>query len=194
MDRRTRLSDTKGRRDENRLFVALETSDEIKDKLCRLQFRFPGLKWTPSDQIHLTLRFVGTVSTAQMAAIRRALFSIQNAPFRLVATGLGLFSRKTGGILWVGVNDEPALHELKRKVDEALCVAASLRLEDTPFSPHFTLSRLREMPPKPLKNRIKEMVDEVFGEMRANGFTLFRSHLRPSGAVHEVLERYSLGP
>jgi 2'-5' RNA ligase len=38
------------------------------------------------------------------------------------------------------------------------------------------------------------MRDQVFGEMRANAFTLFRSHLRPSGAIHETVEKYPLAP
>ncbi|MDR1367529.1 MAG: RNA 2',3'-cyclic phosphodiesterase [Candidatus Accumulibacter sp.] len=192
MDRQTPFSGC--RREENRLFVALETPNEIRESLCGLRFRFPGLKWTPPGQLHLTLRFIGPVSPEKMGAVQHALSGVRHASFHLTVAGLGLFSRKTGGILWAGVNDEPALRELKRRVDEAIHDATGSSLEEASFSPHFTLSRLKGASPPTLKIQAREASEEMFGEMRASAFTLFRSHLRPSGAIHEAVERYSFTP
>jgi 2'-5' RNA ligase len=182
------------RREENRLFVAVETSAAIRSALTGLQFHFPDLKWTPPDKLHLTLRFIGLVPEAGTAAVREALHGIRHGVFRLTVAGLGLFSRKTGGIIWAGVHEEPALRKLKRQVDEIVCGPAGLSLPDAPFSPHLTLSRLKKPPSPALRTLVKEKSTERFGEMPVTAFTLFRSYLYRSGAIHEPLERYALVP
>jgi 2'-5' RNA ligase len=190
----SQLSERNGQQEENRLFVAIEIPEEIKTALTDLQCRFPDLKWTPPASLHLTIRFIGSVSAATMKAVQESLRRIRHGAFRLAVVGLGLFPRRTGGILWVGVHEEPALGQLRRQVDEALCRSADLSLPDAPFSPHLTLSRLKKPASQALRNLVKERIGECFGEFPVTAFTLFRSHLRQSGAIHEAMERYALIP
>ncbi|MDR1686584.1 MAG: RNA 2',3'-cyclic phosphodiesterase [Desulfovibrio sp.] len=178
----------------NRLFVAVETPAAIRSVLTELRLHFPGLQWTPPDKLHLTLRFIGLVPEAGTAAVQQALRGIRHGAFRLTVAGLGLFPRRTGGIVWAGIREEPALQKLKRQVDEALCDTAGLRLPDGPFSPHVTLTRLKKPPSSALKTLVREKSVERFGEMPVTAFTLFRSYLYRSGAIHEPLERYALTP
>jgi 2'-5' RNA ligase len=180
--------------DGNRLFVAVEMPAAIRNALTGLRYHFPDLKWTPPDNLHLTLRFIGLVPEESTAAVQQALRSVRHGAFRLTVAGLGLFSRKTGGILWAGMYEEPALRKLKRQVDETLCGPAGLSLPDTPFSPHLTLTRLKKPPSPKLKTLVQEKSAERFGEMPVTAFTLFRSYLYRSGAIHEPLERYALVP
>ncbi|MDR0239310.1 MAG: RNA 2',3'-cyclic phosphodiesterase [Deltaproteobacteria bacterium] len=176
-----------------RLFVALEIPTDVKTRLSGLQSCFPGLKWTPASNLHLTLRFIGSVPQAHVEQIQQSLRFVTCASFRLIAAGLGLFQRKAGGILWAGVNKEPALLQLKRQVDETLCVSAGLHLKDESFSPHLTLSRLKSPVSPALKAQVQERTAVRLGEFTVTGFTLFRSFLQPAGAIHESVERYSLG-
>lgn len=177
-----------------RLFVAVEMSAAIRSSLTELRFHFPDLKWTPPDNLHLTLRFIGSVSEASAATVQQALHGIRHGAFRLTVGGLGLFCRKTGGVVWAGVHEEPALRKLKRQVDEALYCSAGLSLPDESFSPHVTLTRLKKAPPPALKTPVREKSGESFGEMPVTSFTLFRSYLHRSGAIHEPVERYALVP
>jgi 2'-5' RNA ligase len=189
-----RLSGENGRQEGNRLFVAIEIPEEIKTVLTDFQCCFPDLKWTPPANLHLTIRFIGLVSAANLEAAQQALRHIRRGAFRLTVAGLGLFPRRTGGILWAGVHEEPALRQLRRQVDEALCRSAGFCLPDVPFSPHLTLSRLKKPASPALKNLVKEKTGERFGEFSVTSFTLFRSYLRQSGAIHEIMERYALIP
>jgi 2'-5' RNA ligase len=75
----------------------------------------------------------------------------------------------------------------KRKIRAGLC------LKDALFSPHLTLSRLKSAPPPEMKNLVQAKAAERFGEFPVTAFTLFRSLLRPAGAIHEPVENYPLG-
>ena len=176
----------------DRLFVALEIQEDVKSTLIGLQSRFPCLKWTPASNLHLTLRFIGLTPQARVERIQQALRCVQSGSFRLAVAGLGLFQRQTGGVLWAGVSKEPALPQLKRQVDEALRTWAGLSLRDEPFSPHLTLSRLKKPDLPARQAQLQAIAAERFGEFPVTGFTLFRSFLRPSGAIHEPVERYPL--
>jgi 2'-5' RNA ligase len=179
-----------GTHSQDRLFVALEIPEEVKAGLSGLQSCFPGLKWTAAANLHLTLRFIGLVPRARLEPIQQALRRVQSGSFRLTVAGLGLFTRRTGGILWAGVHEEPSLMELKARVDEALCLPAGPK-EET-FSPHLTLSRLKSSVSPALKKQVQAKTAQRFGEFQVTGFTLFRSLLRPSGAIHEAVERFPL--
>ncbi|MDR2744886.1 MAG: hypothetical protein LBB66_06825 [Desulfovibrio sp.] len=87
-------------------------------------------------------------------------------------------------------HEEPALLRLKRLTDEALRGAGVVDLPEERFSPHITLSRLKQPASVSLKNLARTKAEERFGEMTITSFTLFRSFLRPSGAIHEPVERY----
>ena len=184
--------DAIGQKPEDRLFVAVELSEEIKTHLLDAQTLIAGLKWTPAANLHLTLRFIGQVPQDRVALLQQSLCRIEGDAFRLNVAGLGLFQQRTGGILWAGVKKEPALMKLKQQVDEALRVSVGLSLDTKDYSPHITLSRLKKPIPPPLKNLVQENAAEHFGTMDIADFVLFRSLLRPSGAIHEPVERYRL--
>ena len=176
----------------DRLFVALEIPQDIKATLSDLQSSFPGLRWTPTSNLHLTLRFIGLVQQSDVELIRQSLRLVKYNAFHLVVAGLGLFRRKAGGILWAGVRQEEALLQFKQQVDAVLRVSAGLHLEEASFTPHLTLSRLKTTIPQALKARVQEKAAEQFGAFHATSFTLFRSILRPAGAIHEPVERYPM--
>lgn len=191
----TRLpDDVAGLQRKERLFVAVELSDELKARLLDARRHFPGLKWTPVANLHLTLRFIGQVPQDLIAPIRQALSRVVFDAFRLTVAGLGLFQRRTSGILWAGVQKAPALGELRRQADEALRASVGLSPDEKEYSPHVTLSRLRGLVSQPLKNLVRENAAEHFGAMDVTEFTLFRSLPRPSGAIHEPVEKYRTCP
>ena len=175
-----------------RLFVAITLPEDVKVSLSALQTCFPDLKWMAPANMHLTLRFIGQVPRERVEIIRQSLRAVRSEAFRLTVAGLGLFQRKDGGILWAGLREEPALPELKRRVDAALRSGAGLNMQDARFSPHLTLIRLKESPSRDLKSLVRMKSTERFGEVPVTVFTLFRSFLHPTGAIHEALETYLL--
>ena len=175
---------------EERLFVAVELAEKLREQLYGLQSReIQRLKW--SANLHLTLRFIGQVSPERAELIRQCLRQTQSGPFVLTIAGLGLFKRRTGGLLWAGAHKTPALENLKQQVDQAL-LAAGLNFAPEDYFPHITLSRMKKPVPLLLKKTVSEKASARFGEMTVTEFILFRSLLRPSGAIHEPVEKYRL--
>ncbi|MDH3360290.1 MAG: RNA 2',3'-cyclic phosphodiesterase, partial [Desulfobulbaceae bacterium] len=54
----------------HRLFVAIDLPDTIKERLAEISFGLPGAKWGQTEQLHLTLRFIGEVDGATFVDIR----------------------------------------------------------------------------------------------------------------------------
>ena len=53
------------------------------------------------------------------------------------------------------------------------------------FHPHVTLARLRE--PKPVRELVLPLAEQVFAETRLDAITLFESETKPTGPVYREL-------
>ena len=175
-----------------RLFTAVELPVAVKNLLLSLKTNIPGLKWTGAENLHLTLRFIGEVPAQTLPAIKKALRGVIAPHFSLRLSGLGLFERPYQTILWAGLESHPQLIALKRGIDKALAADAGLAPEKGRFSPHITLGRLRDSAPEMLYEFVNRNTNEVREEFAVASFVLFKSTLRPGGAVHQLEEVYPL--
>jgi len=128
-----------------RLFTALVPPDPVRAEMAGLAAALTGVRWTPVDNIHLTLRFIGPTEDPAMERFAEALARVRVEPFLLPVGGVGLFpSRGPAKVLWAGVgHGHTRLYQLRKQVDEALLsVDPGLALPG--FHPHFTIGRLDE--------------------------------------------------
>ena len=127
-----------------RLFVALEIPDDIRGHLETLHAGVPGARWVASENIHLTLRFIGDVDGAVCEDVVDALLAIRAPSFELTLERLGTFQQGSiAHTLWVGVQRNEVLLQLQSKVERVL-VAAGLPPERRRYAPHLTIARLRD--------------------------------------------------
>lgn len=128
-----------------RLFTALIPPAAIQAELAELAAPLAGVRWTPVENIHLTLRFIGETDDAKRDRFAEALTRVRVEPFILPVGGVGLFpSRGPAKVLWAGVGrGHTRLFQLRKQVDEAL-LAVDTGLAMPGFHPHFTLGRLDE--------------------------------------------------
>ncbi|MCR5663374.1 MAG: RNA 2',3'-cyclic phosphodiesterase [Oscillospiraceae bacterium] len=121
-----------------RLFIAIELSDGVKDALTEAQDALYGAgvrgNYTPEENLHLTLAFIGEYPDAQ--AVLDALSELRFRPFELALEGLGCF----GELWWAGVRDSAALEAVARRVRRALA-ERGIPFDRKRFSPHITLLR-----------------------------------------------------
>ena len=132
-----------------RLFIALELPEEAHRWLAGRQeemkrcFSQADLRWTPSDQWHVTLRFLGETPEHQIPAILTAMKRAAEdmEPFQIAFGKPGTFSGPRMGVLWIGVESglEP-LKKLAARLNESL-EAAGFPAEKRPFRAHITLAR-----------------------------------------------------
>src|SRR5262245_29255703 len=128
-----------------RLFAALEIPENIRMQLSLLQGGIPGARWSPVENMHLTLRFIGEVDEAVARDIDDMLADIREPTFTVSLKGVGEFGRKEGRALWAGVAEAQPLQHLAAKVESAL-QRMGLPAETRKYSPHVTLARLKDVP------------------------------------------------
>ena len=121
-----------------RLFVAIRLSEELRAPLLRVQdaMRARGLRgnYTPEENLHLTLAFLGECPDA--APVLDALQRVSFTPFALELEGIGRF----GELWWAGVKDSAALESVARRVRRALA-EGGIPFDRKRFAPHITLLR-----------------------------------------------------
>src|SRR5512134_624706 len=94
-----------------RLFIAIALPDDIKARLAALQRELreglgrSSISWTRPENLHLTLRFLGDISSDRIDDLTAALAAAaaSQAPLNLTVAGLGCFpSSRRPRILWAG--------------------------------------------------------------------------------------------
>jgi 2'-5' RNA ligase len=176
-----------------RAFVALELDARLRaaigDLQARLRPRCGGIRMTRPEGIHLTLRFLGDTSPEQVETLRPLLAAAAAACPGVEArvAGLGTFpERGSPRILWLGLDVPATVFDLQRACERAARTAGFER-EERPFKAHLTLGRWRDRAPHP------DLPTADLGTTRLETLVLFKSDLRPDGAVYTPLARFGLG-
>jgi 2'-5' RNA ligase len=175
-----------------RAFIAIDLPETVRHFLAEVQetlklYRLP-IKWVRPQNIHLTLKFLGEIEAAQSAKIAAAmtLASKDYTGVCLTAKDIGVFPdlKRPRGI-WAGVKGQlEILQNLQRALDNHL---ADLGLPRDPrtFYAHLTMGRVKG---KIVLSRLKTVVDGLKGAesepFEADRIVLFKSELRPAGAVY----------
>lgn len=167
----------------HRLFVALRPPPSISDALLDLAEGDGHLRWTPEEQLHLTLKFIGEVERPQAEDIAAALSGLAVSAVELRLAGVGLFERRSGGVLWAGVEPRGPVAALAAKVDRA-CQAAGVEPDHRAFHPHLTLAGWSGGRPPSLDSWLADHRGLTSPPFRVDAFTLFESHLGRHGARH----------
>ena len=183
-----------------RSFIAVEIPEEVRQKLREVLRELRGsgaeVKWVHPEGIHVTLKFLGETNRETLEALSAVLRPLAAgfAPFEVKAQGLGCFpSLRNPRVVWVGLAEERgALSELQRGIETA-AAGFGFPPEERPFKPHLTLGRVRSSKGKiPLIQVIERNAGLGLGSFRSEQVILFRSDLRPGGAVYSKIEEFQL--
>ena len=190
-----------------RLFVALDLPEAIREGLAawqREELVDGALRPSRSETLHMTLAFLGYHAERAIDEIADAAMGFEaRAPrIRLLADPVPV------------PRSRPRLYAIDSESDETIALQAEVerRLvegrfyepEKRPFWPHLTVARVRsekrkgggrrrrwgrptqvETPPGPLPKPLLE-------PFRGVRITLYRSHLRPTGAEYESVAQLEL--
>ena len=184
-----------------RTFIALALPREVIDYLVKVQRclkdRGARGRWVRPESIHLTLKFLGDTPVNQLESVADALDTVarSHAALELTAGGLGGFpNRRRPRVLWVGIgSDRGHLVDLQQAVDTAMA-SLDWPLEKRPFRGHLTIGRAKG------RGVINGDIDNVLARCEpaetmgftAGHLTLYRSLLRPDGAIYERLGQWAL--
>lgn len=177
--------------------IRLESAliEELSDLERRLESALPKnvVRWNSPEQIHLTLKFLGSIPSTAIQNVRAALQSAcsEIAPFQLRAEGVGAFpGLRSPRVIWVGlVGDLEILLTLQSQIDSAT-QRWSEDAEPRAFQPHLTLARVKA-PQQWAIRKIGESIQTAKfmsqHPWRVEQTFLMQSQLSPRGAVHTVI-------
>ncbi|MGI5936124.1 MAG: RNA 2',3'-cyclic phosphodiesterase [Oscillospiraceae bacterium] len=153
-----------------RLFIAVNFDQKVKDSISRVRDDLAALaescRPTRSENLHLTLAFLGEHPPSALPRIRRAMEKAVGRSFELTLSGVGRFRRREGDILWMGVEHNPHLWALAEELGRRL-MEEGFPARDNEFKPHITLCRNARMPssfdPSALaRQKLRQRVDRIY--------------------------------
>ncbi|MBI3394530.1 MAG: RNA 2',3'-cyclic phosphodiesterase [Spirochaetia bacterium] len=168
-----------------RLFVAVDIPQSLKTRLADMCRGIPGVRWTPEEQMHITIRFLGETHRTVFEEVAESLHGVLSDPFELRLRGVGQFLRGNAPqVLWAGVDDGgQGLAALHGRVEAALSQCGIAR-EKRRFHPHVTLGRPGQVSKERVEQYLLEYHDFESEPFSVTEFVLYSSRLTPEGAVH----------
>jgi len=187
-----------------RSFIAIELPNPLQQALDQLESRLktdrqPDVKWVSPASIHLTLKFLGSISADLVAEITRAIGAAApgTVPFRLRTGALGVFPNpKRVQVVWVGLEGElDKLNHLQQKLETSLA-PLGFPPEGRRFTPHLTLARLRDRASAAEREEMGKLVAETrlddATEITVDAVSLMKSELTRAGPVYTRISRVEL--
>lgn len=184
-----------------RLFLAFTLEEPIRQALAdvqkRLQESKPDVRWSLSENFHLTVKFLGDIEEERLPDVKDAStwLASESAPFRIRLRGVSTFPKRGPEIkvLWTAVTEGGAeWNRIATKAEEAFTPFGVAR--EGGLVAHITLGRARSAANRDaLRNAIAQEAETDFGEQAVSELILMRSILDPGGAVYEEMGRWTLG-
>lgn len=162
-----------------RLFIGIGFTEDLPlalapwmKKLRRLSDEKEiSVKWSPPENYHVTLVFLGETEDSQIPNICRAMDRVaqKTAPFSLKLDTIDAFPEISHGrAIYLKVQRSQKLLDLHSDLEREL-----QRETDFGYSPHLTLGRLRN--PRNCRDFLSPVKDVNLGKHHVNAFTLFES-------------------
>jgi RNA 2',3'-cyclic 3'-phosphodiesterase len=182
-----------------RSFIAIELPTEIQQAIAQatapLQKALPKplVRWVAPQNLHLTLKFLGDVSPANLELLAEALKTdAGDCPeFSMEVGGIGAFPNpRRARVIWIGLEAPPALATLQRTIEAAAARLGYAR-EEREFSPHLTLGRVGQSAGSGDLQKIRAALEATkvgrLGSVRVEAVHIFKSDLQPTGSVYTHL-------
>jgi 2'-5' RNA ligase len=188
-----------------RSFVAILLDDGVRAAVAstieRLRPLGRAVAWVPSQNLHVTLQFLGGQSEERLAAAEAALEDAVtlNVPVDVTFHGLGAFpGLARPRILWIGLAlGAVELRALQVRVSDALA-ARGFPKEHRPWHPHLTIGRVfddrrwrREAGPE-VQCALARVATTSFGTLRVAEVALMRSDPSEMGARYTLRRTFNL--
>jgi RNA 2',3'-cyclic 3'-phosphodiesterase len=169
-----------------RLFCALRLPDSTLDRLEQWQSEHVREgRIVPREHLHVTLAFLGSRPSTELAAVAGALEKAAAQPGEIVFSAARY--RETRSVGMVVLDDETG--EGARVAEALFDRLEPLHVygrEGRPWLPHVTVVRFRTRP------RLDPPAPDL-GQFRPSDAAVYMSALRPTGAQYRVLESVPLG-
>ena len=184
-----------------RAFVAIDLPDSVRSALATAQetLKSHGLrvKWVRPQSIHLTLKFLGNIDSALTDEVVSAMSLAASgcSGLTLTARGIGVFPNpRRPRVIWAGLSGQlDNLKHLAETLDAHLGDRGFAR-ETRDFKAHLTFGRVKgKIAAGRLQAAMLQLESFESESFDVSQIILFKSELRPSGAVYTKVRQVPLG-
>ncbi len=186
-----------------RAFIAVTLPDDIRRLLAGFQTRLrktpAPVKWVETDNLHLTLVFLGNIAPDKIPHLIEAMHTAAAGvrPFTVKVHGLGVFPNPhRPQVVWAGLEgDINLLGQLQQQLAAAL-EPLGFKPDTRPFRPHLTLGRVRDRASAAERETLGRAVTALDAgagrSFRVDALHLIRSQLNRDGPVYTVIGSVAL--
>ena len=182
--------------DQSRIFTALKIPKDIARQLLELPDGQLDARWNHSDDLHITLRFIGYVSDDKIDCIKADLDRIRQKSVSITINGLGSFPDLRKPVLYADVQTTRKLDHLVASITDLLLPYDIYIPEYNTgrrYNPHITLARLKRSQRGSLEPYIQKNTSKIQAHFQACAFHLLQSGTPDNdGAVYTTLASYPL--
>ena len=184
-----------------RIFCAVELPEVVRERLQQhirqLREAIPDVaaSWGRVENVHLTLKFFGNVSTDRLPPISAAAARVAKefSSFEISVGSSGVFPRPSRPqVLWIGVSDPSGkLTALQQRFEDE-CALEAFAKEERSYRPHLTIARIRKPQGAGRLADAHLQLDFQPFSIQLREFVIFRSELSSKGSKYTALSRHQL--
>jgi 2'-5' RNA ligase len=184
-----------------RTFIAVDTGKAIRDRLVALQESLARtgteVKWVETENLHVTLLFLGEVADRDVPALCRAVADVcaGHDGFPVSVEHVGCFPNpRRPRVVWAGIGagtqELVALHDA---LEPPLLDLGCYRREGRQYTPHITLGRVKgDHPTDKLSAALLRHSGWRAGATDVREVHVLSSELTPQGPIYTLLSRAKL--
>jgi len=180
-----------------RCFVAIDIGQDVKaglkslaSQIRRRSLTEPAVKWVRTEQIHLTLKFLGEIKDQDVVEACQIVEEVASARegFSFTVRGLGTFG-SPARVLWAGIEKNEYLLSLQKELNSRLA-EVGFSADRRGFSAHLTLCRIKNASAGREVARIAvEYGDLELGSTTVDSICVYKSELTKQGPDYTLLSR-----
>lgn len=182
-----------------RTFIAVDLPHSVRDALGQVSNQLQGklpdthVRWVNYEKMHLTLKFLGDISTENISMVEKILASeaAKRQVMEIGIGGIGAFPKmRHPRVIWIGVEAPSELFDLRRGIEDGVA-RLGYNYDKYEFTPHLTLGRISRKASasdvRKVGNALHDFQVGFIGVARIEAVHLYRSDLRPEGAIYTRL-------
>lgn len=182
-----------------RTFIAVDLPTELIEHLREtsrsIQEQFSGdpIRWVPAEDLHITLKFFGDVSTSNIERINEILSAEASyiKPFEISIGDFGVFPDFTKPrVIWTGVQGPDELFNFQRRIDMETA-RLGYASDKRPFFPHITLGRVSRNSSiseiRRISDKLRKQKLGFLGAARIYDVHIYHSNRLPQGPKYTKL-------
>ncbi|WP_320006432.1 RNA 2',3'-cyclic phosphodiesterase [Maridesulfovibrio sp.] len=179
-----------------RTFIAHPVPEEWKQIIGEA---FSGLRegmqsritWVKPENLHLTLKFLGSVEEDKLAEVQGVLKKVPVVNFKITTAGAGFFPAiEKPHIIWMGIAGGTKEYCANEAAIESAMTGLDFEPNKNECHAHITLGRVKRATKDDWSALAERINDIKLPEAEINSFILYKSTLTPEGPIYSAIEKY----